>query len=182
MARIPNQQKRGMELPSGCKDLVDVLKGDRKSPIPGTFTDKNNPSARSDLFPSGGIAHLERYVNLILVGSERFVGLTISSLDNRVSIGLHRQPQGRDFDLVLCLQRKGKDCDKAVSDLLARHGIEHALDDVGSGIEASYRRGIKYPLPADSRLAAEIIADLLRSFYGLDAQAGLTFAYHEILQ
>ena len=60
-----------------------------------------------------------------------------------------------------------------------QRGIQHTLDYLCSGVKPNSMRGLKYPLPSDSKQVAVLLADLLSKVYGLDAEAGLAFAYHE---
>ena len=179
MARFVNYQKRGIELPPGCKDLIDVLKGKAKAKAPDTFTGKCEPVPKSDLFPSGGIAQIERYVMRLLVSSAKFAALTVSSLDVQVVAGLYRHPDENAFDLMLFVLRKDKELEQSIREFFRRRGIEHTLDYLCSGVERNYMRGLKYPLPSDSKQVAVLLADLLTTVYGLDAEAGLAFVYHE---
>ena len=67
MARCVNYEKRGVELPPGCKDLIEVLKGKWKAKKPGGLAGKWKPVPEPDLFPSGGMGQIERYVTRVLV-------------------------------------------------------------------------------------------------------------------
>ena len=103
MARFVNYQKRGVELPPGCKDLIDVLKRKQKAEGPGAFAGNWEPMPNADFFPSGGIRQIERYVTRVL-SSARFAVLLVMSLDGRVLIQLARNPGEAAFDLVLLAQ------------------------------------------------------------------------------
>ena len=179
MARFVNYQKRGIELPPGCKDLIDVLKGKAKAKVPGAFAGKWGPVPKPDLFPSGGIAQIERYVVRVLASAVKFAALTISSLDEQVVAGLYRHPDENAFDLMLFVLRKDKELEQSIREFFRQREIEHTLDYLCSGVEANHMRGLKYPLPSDSKQVAMLLADLLTNVYGLDAGAGLAFAYHK---
>ncbi len=180
MARFVNYQKRGVELPPGCKDLIDVLKGNAKAKAPGAFAGNWVPLPKPDLYPSGGIAQIERYVIRILVSAAKFAGLAISSLDEQVVLGLYRHPDEKAFDLMLFVLRKDEELVQSIREFFAEHGIEHTLDYLCSGgLDPNYMRGLKYLLPSDATQVAALLADLLRKVYGLDAGAGLSFAFHE---
>jgi hypothetical protein len=178
MVRFVNYRKRGVELPPGCKDLIDVLKGKAKAKASGAFAGKWEPVPKPDLFPSGGIAQIERYVTRILVSAAKFAALIVSSLDERVVIGLYRHPDENAFDLMLFVLRKDKELEQSIREFFGRCGIEHTLDYLCSGgLDLNYMRGLKYPLPSDPKQVAQLLADLLTKVYGLDAGAGLAFAY-----
>jgi hypothetical protein len=180
MARFVTYQKRGVELSPGCNDLIDVLKGKAKAKAPDTFTGKWKPVPKPDLFPSGGVAQIERYVTRLLVSAAKFAALTVSSLDEQVAAGLYRHPDEKAFDLMLFVLRKDQEREQSIREFFRRRGIEHTLDYLCSGgLDPNYMRGLKYPLPSDSKQVAVLLADLLTNVYGLDAGAGLAFAYHE---
>jgi hypothetical protein len=179
MTRFVKYQKRGVQLPPGCKDLIDVLKGKAKAKIPGAFTGEWEPVPKPDLFPSGGVAQIERYVVRILVSAAKFTALTVSSLDQQVVVGLYRHPDENAFDLMLLVLRRDKELEQSIRDFFGQRGIQHTLDYLCSGVKPNSKRGLKYPLPSDSKQVAVLLADLLTKVYGLDAEAGLAFAHHE---
>jgi hypothetical protein len=180
MARFINYQKRGVELPPGCKDLIDVLKRKPKAEGPGAFGGQWEPMPRADLFPSGGIAQIERYVIRILLSVARFTALIVSSLDEQVVLGLYRHPDENAFDVMLFVLRKDEELEQSIRKFFGRRGIEHTLDYLCSGgLDSNYLRGLKYPLPSDAKEVAALLADLLTEVHRLDAEAGLAFAYHE---
>ncbi len=180
MARFVNYQKRGVELPPGCKDLIDVLKGKWKAKADNVFAGKWEAVPKPDLFPSGGIGQIERYVTRILVSPAKFAALIMSSLDKQVVTGLYRHPCADTFDVVLFVRRNDEALEQAIRGFFKERGIDHTLDYLCSGgVEPNYMRALKYPLPSDAKQTAGLLADLLKGVFALDAEAGLAFAYHE---
>jgi hypothetical protein len=180
MARFVNYQKRGVELPPGCKDLIDVLKGKRKAKKPGGLAGTWKPAPESDLFPSGGIGQIERYVTRILVSSAKFGTLTVSSLDGQVMLWLYRDSDESAFDVMLFAPRKEVKLARSIREFFGQRGIKHSVDHLlRGGLDPNYMRVMKYPLPSDAKRAAQTVADLLTEVYRLDPGAGLAFRYGE---
>ena len=180
MARFVNYQKRGVELPPGCKDLIDVLRRNRRAEAPGGFALGREPGAKPDLYPSSGIAQLERYVIRILLSDAKFATLTVSSLDEQFLLGLYRDSEPSAFDLVLFVLRKNEELERSIREFFGQRGIKHTLDYLCSGgLDPNYMRAIKYPLVPEATRVAQLVADLLAKVYCLDAGAGLAFLYDE---
>ena len=123
MARFVNYQQRGVQLPPGCKDLIDVLKGKAKAKAFRSFTGEWEPVPKPDLFPSGGVAQIERYVVRILVSAAKFAALTVSSLDRQVGVGLCRHPDENAFDLMLFVLRRDTELAQSIRDFFGQRGV-----------------------------------------------------------
>jgi hypothetical protein len=179
MARFVNYQKRGVELPPGCKDLIDVLKRKQKAEGPGAFAGNWEPMPNADFFPSGGIRQIERYVTRVL-SSARFAVLLVMSLDGRVLIQLARNPGEAAFDLVLLAQPDDQGLEQAVRGFFRQQGIDNPLGCFFSGgVNPIHTGALKYRLLSDPTWTAVLLADLLKGVFALDAEAGLAFTYHE---
>jgi hypothetical protein len=174
MARFVNYQKRGVELPRGCKDLMDVLKRTSSGTKDKVFGDKLEAMPKPDLFPSGGIRHIERYVMRLRASSARFV--LIASLDGQAVIQLNRDSGQAAHDVALVVQPRDQGQARAIKRFCEERGTARPLEGHESGVRAEEMRALEYPLPSDARLAAGLLADLLQRVFALNADAGLAFA------
>jgi hypothetical protein len=159
MNEFVNFQKRGIELPSGCKDLIDVLSQLREARI-----------------PAEGFADIERYLSRLLQSAAKRGSVTISSLDYRKSVRL----SSRDGRLKVMVVVDTRDAvrEQAVLTLFREAGIppKSDYDYSGDGVPL---RVLFYLLPVSVPDAAGLIRALLHKVHGLAEDAGLLFLYRE---
>ena len=80
MAKFVNYQKRGISLPPGCKDLMDVLARPRRQtkeqPISAFLP---RIAIKEEHFPTGGLAQLGRHLSMMLQSREEFIVVSVTS-------------------------------------------------------------------------------------------------------
>src|SRR5262245_59742145 len=87
MSQFVNFNKRGFGLPSGCKDLMDVLAPARKKKKARSVPEAFAPlQIHKERFPSSGLAQVERFVDLLLHsrGEAFVVEITAGALRNPI--------------------------------------------------------------------------------------------------
>ena len=67
MAQFVNYKKRGITLPAGCKDLIDVLGPSRRQTKAHVATCGFPPlEIKEERFPTAGLAQIGRYMSMLL--------------------------------------------------------------------------------------------------------------------
>ena len=153
-------QKRGIELPEGCKDLMDVLQAARAA------------EAQPPEPPTKGLAHIERYVFRLLASAAKSRALWIDC-DHASLLGLFCGKRGLR---ALVFVDAGRE--QAVRALLAESGISPMQDDPLSA-NGPCSRFLMYPLPVAASGAAQLVRQLLTKGFGLAEDIALEFRYHE---
>jgi len=159
MNEFVNFQNRSIELPAGCKDLIDVL-----------------PPPREVRMPVEGFAHVERYLSRLFQSAAKRRSVVIWSLDYQE----HVRVSNRDGLLTLMVLVDTQDAirEQAVLRLFREAGIPPLRDEDGRG-DGIPLRVLFYPLSASVPESAALIRSLLQSVYGIAHDAGLLFHYHE---
>lgn len=159
MNEFINFRKRSIELPAGCKDLVDVL-----------------PPPRETRMPVEGFAHVERYLSRIFQAGAKRRSVIIWSLDYQE----HVRVSNRDGVLALMVLVDTQDAirEKAVTKLFRDAGVTPVRDVDGRG-DGVPLRVLIYPLTPSVPAAADLIRSLLQGIYGIAHDAGLLFQYND---
>jgi hypothetical protein len=160
MNEFVNFQKRGIELPPGCKDLIDVL-----------------PPPREARVPVEGLSHIERYVSRLLQspGQLRSVWINSYSSETPVMFGILHTTKGLLHALIFMATERVS----YIRDVLDGAGIQPKQDDAIPPGDGRCTRFIACPLPVDAVLAARLVSELLQKGYGLSADVELEFRYRE---
>ena len=171
-----NLQKRSIQLPKGCKDLIDVLRPPRVWGAVGETIYYGEPFPKADRIETGGLAHVEHYLSRLLQSAAKRKTLLISSPDWRAWCVLaHYDDVLTVTVFVECSESLREE---AVRGLFIEAGIAPTVDYVSSA-EGVPKRGLAYPLPADASRAAQLTAELMRRAYGVTDVAALDFLYDE---
>lgn len=157
MNNDPN--KRSIELPDGCKDLIDVLRL-RES------EEKPQP------IPQGKLADVPHHVEQFMQSIAAFNILCIGQMDSR--------------EIYFLLAAKN-DCrwiilDFKAPDPMGEMGIRYfflqrKIAPATDGVFTSSSRSLKYPLAGESSDVVELVSELLRRIYVKDEHE-LLFFYH----
>jgi len=167
MNSFVNPNQRGIELPEGCKDLIDALHMSQKPSVV-----ENKP-----VVPQG-FADLESYVCLMSEPSSKKKSLTICCWqhEDKVLLSLIR-PKGV-LHVMMILNCARPENEKVARAVLDSAGISLAQDQL-AGDAGNENRYLIFSAPAIPREAAHLIADLLRKAYRLPSDAPLEFNYSE---
>ncbi|HEU0037909.1 MAG TPA: hypothetical protein VFR76_01420 [Verrucomicrobiae bacterium] len=162
-----NPKKRGFLLPGGCKDLMDVLQlSERKRQA-----DRLTPAVRSEL-EVGTLAHIHRHLEKLSSFVAQFTVLAMVSMDGRMRVVLERSADELRIYPVMGLAEAEKDAE----DFFSARAIQPCIDFL-VGNPGKPTRVLSFPLPFDPSKASEVTSDLIRSVYGLDADAEIEFVY-----
>jgi hypothetical protein len=156
MSEFVNYQKRGIELPLGCKDLIDVL-----------------PPPREARIPAEGLAHIERYLSRLLQSPTGCRSVWICSFTIPLHLSLVYSKGLLRALIFLTTERE-----EPVRAVLSRAGILPTQDNIMGG-DGPFSRFLLCSLPADVARAERFVSELLRSGYGLPEDVLLDFRYDE---
>ena len=155
-----NPNKRDVLLPSGCKDLMDVLR--RSRPV-------HQPEIHV-----GELDHLHDYITKLMATLAPAAVLTIASMDGLMRIGLERSAESIAVFPELGVSEQGR----GVEEFFAERGIQACVDYLAWSA-GSPNRILGFTLPFDSSEASRLVAELIHSVYGPYAEAELEFGYFE---
>ena len=170
MNQFVNYQQRGIELPAGCKDLIDVLRIEHRR------------VSAPNRAPAEGLADLQRYVSLLMDSKAKLRRLTISFRHGRLPITLALSPFCTGYGPWLVSISVFVDPTKPAEEQAVRRvfdeaGIAPLIKSLVTGVGPV--RALHYPLPSDACDAGRIVAEVLRSAFDVTEQAPLWFDYLE---
>jgi len=180
MAQFVNYKKRAFTLPSGCKDLIDVLAPSRRQTKVNVGTGGFPPlEITEERFPTAGLAQVGRYVSMLLEWRGELFTLSVTAQTFEFPVTLYRSRSEQTVAVVLITKEAHQE--QAIRAFFEREGIEALGDyaplDLGT---ADSTHGLAYPLPSVAERATTLTTELLRSVYGLSDEAGLDFRYYEM--
>jgi hypothetical protein len=171
MNQFVNPKKRSIQLPPGCKDLIDVLR----------------PLARKVWAPrveGGTLMDVRRCVNQLFAASEVNVQLCIGSPQGNDHMVLHRE--GTGFSGVVPM--RGREQERLGEAFFSRRSIKPTNDEVIGPADGFIKhpdmptRVMVVPLPAVASDTVELVVALLREVYGVSEESRLEFLYVEPYQ
>jgi hypothetical protein len=162
-----NLNKRGILLPSGCKDLMDALQLSKRQQEVGCATPVVQPEVQVS-----ELAQVPRYLARLTAPSAEPRVLMIASLDAEMRVILEPGAGGLDIFPAMGLADRERD----VEEFFAARAVQPSVDFL-VGHPGTPTRVLGFPLPSDPHLAAGLTIDLIRSIYGLDAEAEVEFTY-----
>lgn len=162
MNEFVNFQKRGIELPAGCKDLIDVLAPPREAQI-----------------TVEGLPHIERYLSRLLQSpaQRRSVWIISYAPVTPVILGLIHTTKGPLPLHAVIFVAQGRE--RPIRKVLDEAGIQLKQDDAIPAGDGDFSHVFAGPIPADVTNAARVVSDLLQRGYGLPADVKLEFRYRE---
>lgn len=154
-----NFQQRGIELPGGCKDLVDVLRMEHQRVA------EPNRVALTE-----GLADIERYVSGLLQPDAKVKQVILFSYDYRAVVCLRFGPfrfgySPSGLSALVYVDDTEPLQEQAVRTVFEEAGISPFLE---SGV-------LRYALPNTLTEATNLITDLLRRGFGVREDARLGF-------
>ena len=157
MNEFVNFRKRNVELPPGCKDLVDVLQ-----------QAKGHPAATSAVRSAEGLGELGKHLLRLLELGAKFRYLVIT-WDEMNAVQLMHQDR---VLTALAVVHEKTHREQAVRGVFGAASLTPILDEALAGWSL---RMLVYRLPGGASSTQELISDLLRTGYGLAENAGLNF-------
>jgi hypothetical protein len=180
MPQFVNYKKRAFTLPPGCKDLIDVLAPSLRQKRTHIITGGFQPlEIKVERFPTAGLAQIGRYVSMLVHSRGEFFTLSLTAEDFDYPVTLYRSRSEQTAAIVLVTKDSHRE--QAIRAFFEQQGTKVLWDYppsvLGPGDAA---HGFVYPLPPDAASAASLTTELLRSVYGLNAEAGIDFRYYEM--
>jgi hypothetical protein len=169
MNEFVNYKKRNINLPWGCKNLLDVLHPQQlKAGIPDVTM------AHEKSFV-GTFSDIEKHVSMMFESRALLFMLGMDAPDDRLKLEVSRMEGGIMFAWVEFREDSGQEA--AIRSFLAREGLKAPCV---AGTPASFipDSPVSYrisPLPIDPRGLAELFTNLLREVGGLKEDAELRF-------
>ncbi len=90
MSKFVNYKKRNISLPAGCKDLIDLLKPEQRRKVMDSLGSNPNLNAMRDDSFIGSLSEIGNVINRALTSGAPMATLSVASMDEEVSLALHR--------------------------------------------------------------------------------------------
>ncbi len=162
MSQFVNYSNRGVELPQGCKDLIDLLRSDPED-LPATVRRTTE-----------GLDQLDNYVSRLLSSPSHYCVLSILGFDLETGVFLERCKGVLTVIVVIKTASGAKE--QAVREAFRDAQVSSISAEVaGTGGDA---RVLKYPLPALGPDVVGLIRKVLLVACDATEHAGLYFDYH----
>jgi hypothetical protein len=159
MSDFVNYGKRGVDLPAGCKNLVDLIRR----------ADKESPPAIP--MATKGLVHLEHYVSRLRNAPGDYYIVCILGFDLETGVFLERRKVALSAVVVIKIKYPAKE--RAVRELFQLAGVEPVSDDYTNADEGN--RVLRYPLPAATADILKLITPVLRIACDATDHGGLLF-------
>lgn len=172
MSPFVNYRKRSVNLPPGCKDLIDVLQ-------PGRTTSRQLNTPEQPVVTHGrhvtdSLSEIHHYVALVVGATSDFFTLMISTVDEGLTLLVYRQAGARLR--VLMLISDGLEQEQRIREFFRCSRLtplqEYSFAGFSPGEAA---RSVVYPLPSPAPEASRLTMELLRTACGLTDQSLLRF-------
>jgi hypothetical protein len=175
MNKFVNFGKRGVDLPAGCKDLIDVLRrahGGKVTPHQTELHPIRKPTSHS----VRGLANVARHLPSLWESAAKSKYLVI-----------FWEQMGPLMNSVQLMNEKGvltvatvihgtAHRQQAIREVFKAAGLSPILDQAAYGGSV---RVLRYPLPADKSSIGELVSALLRNGHGLPEDATLEIHFLE---
>ena len=161
MNEFVNFRKRGVQLPAGCKDLIDVLQPARRHQA-------STLAVRSAEGLAEVAKHLPRLLELGM--KSRYLVITWHEMNY---VQLMNQ---EGVVTALAIVHENTHREQAVRGVFGAAGLTPILDEAVAG---SSVRVLGYPLPEGASSIEELISGLLLTGYGLAENARLDLGFWE---
>jgi hypothetical protein len=169
MAQFVNYHKRSIELPQGCKDLIDVLEPSRRSAANKSEAGRPLPQIRDEHFRTDGLSQVGRQVAMLESSSAELFALMIVIRDDRPPLTVYRKQ--RTNQAVLVLVAEDADRERAIRAFLGERGVQ----PLHSAAVPDAFKSLSFLLPREVSQISDLMTDLLRAVYELSDVAGLDF-------
>jgi len=161
MSEFVNFGKRSVELPAGCKDLIDVLQ-----------QAKGQPASTLTVRSAEGLRDVAKHLlRLLELGAKcRYLVITWHEMN-------YVQLMNQEGELTAqAVVHENTHREQAVRGVFGAAGLAPIVDEAVAGWSV---RVLGYPLPEGASIIEELISDLLRTGYGLAENVRLEFGSWE---
>jgi hypothetical protein len=188
MNKFVNLKKRGVTLPPGCKDLIDLLRHSTKTMTEKTIYARENTDAVPQCFiitrnemATGVLLDVDKYVGMAFESDAVSFTLEITPPGGRLVVGVVHM-EGREPWVALTFPPDPEE-ERAVRDFFTHRGL---LVPEDSGTSPSFFPNLPMkhvysisPLPRDAAVVSALIADVLRQCCRLTDDMPISFHIQE---
>ena len=177
MSKFVNYKKRGITLPPGCKDLIELLEPQRRAKAQSFMLFPSEGAVTRDDSGTLKVAEIEKYVAMIFESHAQGAFLTLNLADERLTVTFASR-EGKLMSVWAAVDENA-DRKRLIQDFWVEHGFELPGDDVTPtqfvpGVPVQHLYHIR-PLPSDAPTASKIAADLFRHVCGVGVEEPLSF-------
>jgi len=186
VSKFVNFQKRSVQLPPGCKDLIDVLYPDRRRKSHGgsiQFAPRPLKTIRDDSI-TVAVADAGKYVTDMWHSRAWMRQLVISALDDRFNLHIYGTDDGQKAATAWLASDESRE--HALRDCFARHGLNPPPPPDESVAPISFVPNVPVqvvyplsPIPAEATVMSDLVMLLLREICGLNAESEIRVHYFE---
>jgi hypothetical protein len=173
MNEFVNPQHRGVNLPAGFKDLMDVLSAKKKQTP--TEDSGDSKSVGKTRVVRGRFTELEKSVCEVMESKAGSAMLGIFPKKRR-AIAFYLLRKKNHLTAPFTFTEKDAVIEESVREIFAQHGIAPISDRIDP---QSNRRLVYYPLPALLPAISEIVGQVLRCAYWITETDDLTLMIYE---
>jgi hypothetical protein len=173
MSEFINFNKRGVTLPPGCKDLIDLLRPKVK---PSIERAQSLTLTRNETI-TGALQDVGKYTHMAFESRGAIFTLVITPTEGRLEVHIDRM-KGKEPWVSLTFPKDPEE-ERAVREFFTRKGLQLPED---SGMPPSFFPNLPVqliydisPLPRDAAGVSALVADLLRHCGKLGNDAPLRF-------
>jgi hypothetical protein len=177
MSQFINFKKRGVTLPPGCKDLIDLLRPSHKR-----VKVKETSAVRAfepwefhkENFQTAGLAQLERFVRILLQSRGEVFFMQIDGVGLKSPVTLYRYSSSAERATAIAIQAWDVPQEEAIRVFFGNRSIEPLMVSANLGTSS-----LVYPLPSEPVSLNALLTQLLQEVYALGEDGALEFSYHE---
>jgi len=176
MNEFVSPQHRGVNLPPGCKDLMDVLKAQdalsAETPVYALHSNRRRPLI--ERHETNGLQHAEKFVRQLLESRSKMATLAFFIGRDRIAFSLVRFTNLTKA--VFCFSKEEVLLERSICEVFARFGIIPLSD---ASVPLTQHRGVAYRVPDGVPGLLEVAGELLRRAFQVSDGAGLGFMLRE---
>jgi hypothetical protein len=182
MSEFINYNKRGVNLPEGCKDLIDVLKRQQQSSAQSFIPPGETPKVTRGESGTVKVSEIETYVTMLFQSQADMSTLMLSTGEAPFTIDF-THIKGH-FMQASAVFEENAERERLIREFFVQHALQLPVHDGAPGhliegvpVHLIFRIN---PLPSDATASSKLLARLFLHVCGLSADAPLTFRYYEV--
>jgi hypothetical protein len=178
MEEFIDYKKRGVELPPGCKDLIDVLHRRAQQEASEAASCHWVPVPKTERIEERGLDHLQQFIAGVLESPAKFttIDIRVPCRDVAMYVGRHSKPGV--LHLMLYVYQNTEE-DRAVRTFFSGHQITPLIDYGPGRPTANSMWGLQYALPSNVTAATVLLRAFLQTVYEVTEEDGIDFTLHK---
>ena len=187
MSEFVNYKKRGVTLPNGCKDLIDVLQPQKPSKVigkvqAGTISPDEKPVVTRGQSFIGGFSDIQEYMAMVFAPRDASFLLRVTPPDEKFTVNVDRIKDGTMMASVTL--QTGTEQERAVRSFFAERGLQVPRNsEIPPMFVPELPIQIVFevlPFPSTALLLSQFVSDVIRIAFGMSEDSRLRFCYYEI--